>query len=78
MNFNLYLEDELGVRLTRLAEQTGRSRNALVREAVSDWLARSEKQGWPAEVEAFEGVEDAPVFERYRDHLGPVMEDPLA
>jgi predicted transcriptional regulator len=78
VNFNLYLEDATGKRLARLAEQTGRSRNALIREAIADWLARAEHKGWPAAVEGFEGVEDAPPFEQYRSHLAPADDDPLA
>ncbi len=78
MNFNLYLEDEIGKRLNRLAEQTGRSRNALIREAIAGWLERAEHKGWPAAVEQFGGVADAPAFEQYRAHLKPTDDDPLA
>ena len=34
MNFNIYLDDETGRQLNRLAKRAGESRNALVREAV--------------------------------------------
>src|SRR5471030_862374 len=43
MNFNIYLDDETGQQLNRLAKQAGESRNALVRHAVSDWLNRHGK-----------------------------------
>jgi len=56
VNFNIYLDDETGQRLNRLAKQVGESRNALVREAVSDWLDRHGKPQWPDEVLAFKGM----------------------
>jgi predicted transcriptional regulator len=78
VNFNIYLDDETGKRLTRLAQQCGKSRNALIREAVDAWLERSEHKGWPNEVEAFQGEADAPTFEAYREHLALPKDDPLA
>ena len=38
MNFNIYLDDETGQQLNHAAEQAGESRNALIRQAVCDWL----------------------------------------
>lgn len=78
MNFNLYLEDSIGIELTRLADETGRSRNALIREAIADWLKRAGHRGWPDIVEQFEGDGGAPVFESYRSDLHNGKDDPLA
>lgn len=78
MNFNIYLDDEAGKRLTHLAQQCGKSRNALIREAVNAWLERSAQKGWPNEVESFQGDPDAPAFEAYREHLPTPKDDPLA
>jgi predicted transcriptional regulator len=66
MNFNIYLDDETGKQLNRAAKQEGESRNALVRQAVSEWLSRHGKSQWPDEVLAFEGVADMPPFEAGR------------
>ena len=77
MNFNIYLDDETGQQLNRLAKQAGESRNALVRHAVSDWLNRHGKPRWPDEVLAFKGMADMPVFEASRDKLKLPIADPL-
>lgn len=78
MNFNIYLDDETGQQLNKVAKKSGESRNALVRQAVSEWLKRRGKPQWPAEVLAFEGMADVPPFEASRDRLKPPATDPLA
>ena len=78
MNFNIYLDDETGLQLTQLAKRVGESRNALVRQAVSDWLNKHDKPRWPDEVLAFKGMANMPVFEACRDRLKQPIADPLA
>jgi predicted transcriptional regulator len=78
MNFNIYLDDETGEQLNKVAEKAGESRNALVRRAVSEWLKSRGKPQWPAEVLAFKGMADMPLFEAGRDRLKPPVADPLA
>ena len=78
MNFNIYLDDETGQQLNQLAKRAGESRNALVRQAVSDWLNRHGKTQWPDVVLAFKGIADVPLFESGRDRLKPPIDDPLA
>ena len=78
MNFNIYLDDETGQQLNKVAEKAGESRNALVRQAVSEWLKRHGKPQWPEEVLAFKGMADMPLFEASRDRLQPPVADPLA
>jgi predicted transcriptional regulator len=78
MNFNIYLDDETGEQLNRVAEQAGETRNALIRQAVSEWLKRHGKPNWPDEVLAFKGMADMPLFEASRDKLKPPTADPLA
>ena len=78
MNFNIYLDDETGQQLNKVAEKSGESRNALVRRAVSEWLKNHGKSQWPAEVLAFKGMADMPLFEAGRDRLKPPVADPLA
>jgi predicted transcriptional regulator len=78
MNFNIYLDDETGLQLNRAAKKTGESRNALVRQAVSEWLKRRSKPQWPDELLAFKGMADTPQFEAGRDHLKSPAADPLA
>lgn len=78
MNFNIYLDDETGQQLNQVAKQAGESRNALVRQAVSEWLKRHSKPQWPDEVMNFKGIADTPPFEAGRDSLKPPASDPLA
>ena len=78
MNFNIYLDDETGQQLNKVAEKSGESRNALVRQAVSEWLKSRGKPQWPAEVLASKGMADMPLFEAGRDRLKPPVADPLA
>ncbi len=78
MNFNIYLDDETGRQLNKVAKKAGESRNALVRQAVSEWLKRRGKPQWPAEVLAFKGMADMPPFEASRGRLKRPVDDPLA
>jgi hypothetical protein len=78
MHFNIYLEDETGLRLTEAAQQAGENRNALIRRAVQEWLARYDKPQWPETVLNFTGMPDMPAFEAGREHLATTMDDPLA
>lgn len=78
MNFSIYLDDAMGQQLNELAQETGQSRNALIRQAISLWLEQQNKPKWPKAVLSFEGVKDMPAFESYRSELGVPNEDPLA
>jgi hypothetical protein len=78
MNFNVYLDDETGEQLNQVAKKAGESRNALVRQAVGEWLQRRGKPRWPEEVLDFQGIADVPLFDASRDSLRPPVADPLA
>jgi len=78
MHFNVYFDDVTGQRLTAVAQQVGESRNALIRQAVSEWLARHEQPQWPDAVMDFKGLPDMPPFEAGRERLNPPTDDPLA
>lgn len=78
MNFNIYLDDETGQQLNQLAKRAGESRNALVRQAVSDLLNKHDKPHWPDEVLAFKGIASMSRFEASRDRLKQPIADPLA
>lgn len=78
MNFNIYLDDETGRRLKAEAESRGEPRNALIRQAVVEWLDRRVGSQWPAEVMAFRGLGEMPPFEAGRNGLKPPADDPLA
>ena len=74
MNFSIHLSDTLAKHLQQIAQETGRSRNALIQEAVESWLASREQRRWPQEVLDFEGVPDAVPFEQSRVDLLPPHE----
>jgi hypothetical protein len=78
MHFNIYLDDALGQQLTAEAQRTGASRNALIRKAIGEWLARRAQPQWPEVVMAFNGQPDMPAFEASRAQLTAPADDPLA
>lgn len=78
MNFNIYLDDQTGQRLVVAAEHYEQSKNALIRKAVSEWLARNGDEQWPEAVMKFNGITDMPPFESGRDTLKLPLSDPLA
>jgi len=78
MNFNIYLDDETGRRLSEAAEARGETRNAVIRHAIGEWLDHQGQAGWPDEVLNFRGMADVPLFEASRDKLTPPPLDPLA
>ncbi|CAN5224324.1 ribbon-helix-helix domain-containing protein [soil metagenome] len=77
MHFNIYIDDETGLQLNHLVKNSHRSRNALIREAIEQWLQQKLKPQWPNEVLQFKGVKDYPPFESHRDQLLPPKNDPL-
>lgn len=78
MHFNVYIDDETGQELNRAAEQSGETRNALIRKAVSAWLHHQAPAHWPDAVLEFEGMPDMAPFEASRDQLQAPSDDPLA
>ncbi|CCI01231.1 MAG: CopG family transcriptional regulator [Microcystis sp. M54BS1] len=75
MNFNLYLEDELSQQLQALSRSTGKSQNALIREAIQLLITTKEQSQWSSTILNFQGVSDSIVFEAYREELSPPRED---
>lgn len=69
MNFNVYLEDELGKQLEATAKVTGKKRNTIVREAIELWLSVQREAQWSSSLLEFEGVDHPLSFESYRDEL---------
>jgi len=70
MNFNVYFEDELGAKLEAISRKSGQSRNALIREAVREFLHRYEPSEWSESIKKFSGLEQEGInFESYRDEL---------
>ena len=71
MNFSVHLSDELVERLNQTARESGKTRNALIREAVAEWLGRRRAARWPEEVTDFRGIRGIKRFEENRKNLKP-------
>ena len=77
MHFNIYLDDTTGQQLAVAAQQSGLTRNALIRQAVTVWLAQHTQPRWPDVVMAYQGDASAEPFEAHRQTLTPPALDPL-
>jgi len=78
MNFNIYLDEDLGSRLLEAAKESQKSRNGLIREAIDLWLQTKESNDWPEDIMQFTGIKGFPSFESHRDELTLVKDDPFA
>ena len=78
MYINVYIDKKTGERLERLAKTKHKSRNAVIREALTNLLESESQSGWPREVLDFEGLPKTRPFEDLRRKLGTPAEDPLA
>ena len=47
MNFNVYVKEEMGRRISKAARKFHRSRNSIINEALEEWLNRYESNQWP-------------------------------
>ena len=74
MTFSVYLDDKLAKRLNRIAIESGKTRNALIRKAVEELLVKSRSERWPDAVLRFKGIRGAPRFEKTRKELKPPRE----
>ncbi|MEA5508722.1 ribbon-helix-helix domain-containing protein [Crocosphaera sp. UHCC 0190] len=77
MNFNIYIEDELGEKLQQVCQVTGKKRNAIIREALVSWLSQHQSPTWPKSIQNFEGDKNIIPFESYRSELLPPTEEDL-
>jgi len=79
VNFNIYLNTAVGEALKRLAKRRKTTRNALIRQAVEELVAKdSESQNWSAAVLEWRGDPAFEPFEARRSQLRRPADDPLA
>ncbi|MGI0482899.1 hypothetical protein ACN4EE_19205 [Geminocystis sp. CENA526] len=71
MNFNIYLEEELGNNLMMLAEKLGKTRNSIVSEAICEYINKQKRLQWSSTILNFTGIDDGIEFKSYRDDLLP-------
>ena len=77
MNFNIYIEDKLGKQLKQATESTGKSKNALIREALKEWFQHHLITQWPETVLQHRGIENFQPFESHRSELQIPTDDPF-
>lgn len=77
MNFNVYIDQQIGEQLERLAKNRRTSRNSLIREALARFLENDAKRAWPDAVLGFEGIRGVPRFEHARRRLRTPRKDSL-
>lgn len=77
MNFNVYVNKNLGQKLARATKRFHRTRNSIISEALEEWMREHEKSSWPKGFFDFEPVEGVEDFKVYRQDLGSIKEDPL-
>jgi hypothetical protein len=79
MNLTVYIDDASTRELGKYAKIEKRTRNALVREAIYEWLKKRGAAGkWPESVMAYEGDPAIEPFETYRSSLIDPNHNPLA
>lgn len=79
MNFNIYLKEEMGSKVTKAAKKLHRSRNSIINEAVEEWLDKHYPSQWSKGFFDFDPIRDVPDFKELRRDLNNnILEDPLA
>jgi len=74
MNFSVHLSDEMVRRLDQRAKDSGKKRNALIRQAVAEWLDKTGVVTWPPIIREFRGIRGLRRFEAERKELKPPRE----
>lgn len=71
MTFSIHIDEKMRQALEEAVARTGKSRNAIIREAVQAWLARERSATWPKSVLAHRGTRAIEPFEKHRKALRP-------
>ena len=78
MNFNIYLDSEIGAALKRSAKRRKLTRNALIRKAVEELLEKeTHSQEWSEAVLQWQGDPKFAPFESHRAKLAEPTQDPF-
>lgn len=76
MNLSIYLPQKLASELSLIAEQQQLSKNAIVKEALVEWISQHyPRSSWPLHFFDFEPVKETPDFSIYRKELSDPKED---
>lgn len=66
MNFSIHIDDRVAEALAKEVRRTGKTRNALISEAVRQYLERSRPSEWPRELLDAEPIKGLEPFESFR------------
>lgn len=83
MPFSIHMDDETRRAIESLARKTGKTRNALINEAVREFVRSRVSADWPEDVRAWIGAGPRragaamPPFESYRGELAELRETDL-
>lgn len=66
MNFSIHIDEPLAKALARAVKRAGKTRNALINEALRAWLEQQARTEWPAELLEAEPFDDLVPFEQGR------------
>ena len=77
MNFNIYINDEIGAQLALLSEKEHKSRNLIVREAIEFYIKQKAHKQWSEDILNFKGIQDLKPFEELRSELPELQEKDL-
>lgn len=69
MNFNIYIDAKMGDDIVSLSSLLDKSKNAIIREALADWITKHHLKKWPQRIQQFTGIEDFTGFEESRSEL---------
>ncbi len=79
MNVSIYIENSLDRQLRESANALHKTRNAIIREAIQEWLEHHHKvHEWPVCILNFKGIKGVktPRFESLRRELTEPKDDP--
>lgn len=75
MNFTVYIEDFMAEKVAAVAKIQGKTRNAIVREAIEEWCERHAISQWEPGFFDFEPIPNTPDFSEYRNEFKTSNED---
>lgn len=78
MSFHVYVEPDLERKIEDLCKKTGRKRNAIVREALKEFVEKHSTQAWPDAVFNFRPNSKLARFESLRADLPPERDNIFA
>lgn len=62
MNFNIYVNKDIGKKIIKVAEDQHRSHDSIINEALEEWLSHHTTEQWPKDFFDFTPIEDVPDF----------------